>query len=581
MVLDRNADRATFSLRRPRPPGSRWRPVLCLTAITLIAGALRLWGIRFGLPQLFTRPDEETIASVTGRILRSGANPEFFRYPSLFMYVMALVERAGSGAGARADGASVYITARVVAAVLGTATVPLLFVAARRVFSTSAALIAAALLAVAFLHVRDSHFGVTDVPATFMVVAAFTAIVAGVVTEERGATPGSASERAAPPTVTPPTVTPPSLERRRARPGWRNVLVAGLLCGLAASTKYNAGLILIALVAAVPTAQMLAVAVAAAAAGFLIGTPYALLARRQFLSGVLAERAHLAAGHGIGSGIGWVDHFVFSLRFGLGLWFLAAAVAGGIWLVLRERGRARFVILAFPVAYYVAMGAGRTVFVRYMTPLVPFAALLAGYAIDRSAGLLARWVAPGRSAGARREPSGDAGARREPSGDAGDAPGAWWLRTTIAVGLGALVGADSLARSVALDELLSQPDSRAIAAQVVRARFPLGASVYQTGAGYGHVLMTPENAYPEWPLIFAPRLVLVLTSRLAAYSSVPPTLPEDLARNGYQLVRRVEVENPASRVEPVFDQQDAFFVPLAGFGRFVRPGPAIEIYERR
>jgi hypothetical protein len=33
-------------------------------------------------------------------------------------------------------------------------------------------------------------------------------------------------------------------------------------------------------------------------------------------------------------------------------------------------------------------------------------------------------------------------------------------------------------------------------------------------------------------------------------------------------------------VTPVFDQQDAFFVPLSGFDRFIRPGPAIEVYER-
>ena len=567
MVPDRNADSATLGLPGPRRPGSRWRLGLCLTAITIIAGALRVWGIRFGLPQVFTRPDEETIASVTGRILRNGANPEFFRYPTLFMYVMALVDRVRFGPGAPADDASIYTTARIVAALLGTATVPLLFVGARRLFSTSAAVIAAALLAVAFLHVRDSHFGVTDVPATFMVVAAFTAIVAGVM---RGRRDGA-----------------PSLELRGARPGWRPVILAGLLCGLAASTKYNGGLILLALLVAVPNAQMGTVAVGAAAVGFLIGTPYALLARRQFLSGVLAERAHLAAGHGIAPGIGWVDHFVFSLRFGLGIWFLAAAVAGAIWLVLRERRRVPIVILAFPVTYYVAMGAGRTVFVRYMTPLVPFAALLAGFAVDRSAGLLAHWVAVGRRAPPTAgEDSGgghaSTGAAPGAAGRRGHAaPGQPWLRTMIAVGLTALVGADSFARSLALDKLLSRPDSRAIAAEVVRARFPLGASVYQTGAGYGRVMLTPENAYPDWPLTFAPRLVLVLTSWLAAYSAVPPTLLEDLARNGYHLIQRVEVENPASRVVPVFDQQDAFFVPLAGFDRFIRPGPTIEIYERK
>jgi len=524
----------------------RWNnPILAIAAITAIAAALRFWGIAFGLPQTFTRPDEETIASVTGRLLRAGPNPEFFRYPTLFMYVMAAIDRVRFGRVNVIDESSVYLSARIVAALLGTASIPLLFIAARRLTTTAAALFAAALCAVAFLHVRDSHFGVTDVPAAFMIVAAFTAIVVG------------------------------PLER----PTKRNVALAGLLCGLAASTKYNAGLILIALVVAAPAVPLAIVGMASAGCGFLAGTPYAIVARRQFAAELTAERSHLAGGHGIAAGIGWIDHATFSLRWGLGVWFLIAAIAGAVMFAARDRRRA-VPVLAFPIAYYIVMGSGRSVFVRYMTPLVPFAGLFAGYAIDRlaafAAARLSLGVGPGSDpmVGDRVVSGQNSHVSRSEVGPRSDPK-----VVAIAAALLVAVGMDSARRSVALDRLLSQRDSRAIAADIVRDRYPGGASVYQTGAGYGHVMLQPAALYPEWSIEFGPRLVIVQTSRLEAYSGVPKETRDRLVMD-YRLIGQVDVEDPASRSAPVFDQQDAFFVPLSGFDRFVRPGPAIEIYER-
>jgi hypothetical protein len=510
--------------RGPRPSAADRAALFGLAAIVVAAGTLRLWGLDFGLPQTLTRPDEETIASVTGRLMRGGANPGFFRYPTLFMYVMAAIDRVWFGTPDAAPEASVYWAARFVSALAGTLTVPLLFYAARRFFSTSVALAAAALLAVTFLHVRDSHFGVTDVAATFLIVAAFSAIVFGPF----------------------------------ERPSSWNVALAGFLCGLAAATKYNAGLILAALLAVVPSVAMAAVGVGTAALGFLAGTPYALLARKQFLADLLAERAHLAAGHTIAASVGWVHHLVFSLRYGLGIPFLVAAIAGAIWLAAVDRRRAK-VVLAFPLLYYLVMGGGRVVFIRYMTPLTPFAALLAAYAIERVASIVGR----------------DAEARYEAA-----VPGATASRYIMA-GLVALIAADSARRSIELDRLLAQRDSRALAAEYVRARYPRGVSLYQVGTNYGHVVLSPESDYPNWALGFEPRLVLVERSWLAAYTSVPPSLADDLARGSYRLVHRIDVENRSSAASPVFDQQDAFFAPLTGFDRFVRPGPAIEIYEKR
>ena len=40
---------------------------------------------------------------------------------------------------------------------------------------------------------------------------------------------------------------------------------------------------------------------------------------------------------------------------------------------------------SFPVAYYVAAGAGYNVFVRYMIPVVPFLCIFAGYFVASAA----------------------------------------------------------------------------------------------------------------------------------------------------------------------------------------------------
>src|SRR6185295_18680557 len=145
------------------------------------------------------RPDEEAIAAVAARLVRIGPNPHFFDYPTLFISVVATVEKWWPGGRAVFDDVLPTMIARSLAAALGTLSVPLVFVITRRVVSVRAALAAAALLAVAFLHVRDSLFGVTDTPMTFMVLLAFYAIVALL------------AENAA----------------------WWGVLIAAVLCGLA------------------------------------------------------------------------------------------------------------------------------------------------------------------------------------------------------------------------------------------------------------------------------------------------------------------------------------------------------------
>jgi hypothetical protein len=503
---------------------ARWRAtlvVLTVIGITLAAAGLRFWGLRFGLPDTMARPDEEAITTIAARFVLVGPNPNFFDYPTLFTHVVAFVERTWPGGQAVYDDTLPRLISRSLAAGLGTASVPLLFLIGCRVFSTRAGLLAAGFLAVAFLHVRDSHFGVTDAPMTFMVLLAFLVIV--LLPEDRAP--------------------------------WWMVALAAVLCGLATSTKYNAALIIAPLVVAAwqrsANRWAYAVIIIGFVAGFLAGTPYAWIARQRFLADLIGLQSHLSGGHATDEGLGWIRHLTFSLRYGLGLPLLVVALAGFGWLVFVDR-RTASVVLAFPVLYYAGMGSGRTVFMRHMTPVIPFAVLLAAFALDRAARQLAAVVPTLRS-----------------------------TASVLAVGVAVAIAYDSASRSISLDRLLSQTDSRAIAAAFMKASyFPRGVSVFQNGSVYGHVPLVPQGIYPEQPLDRLPEVVILQTSRLVAYSDQPPDMRDTLAAH-YRSLLHVPVERTVNETqEPIFDQQDAFFVPVSGFERFLRPGPEIEIFVR-
>src|SRR6185295_12447712 len=124
--------------------------------------------------------------------------------------------------------ATALLVARLTTALLGTGSVVLIYLVG---------LLAAAVLAVNFLHVHLSHFGLNDVPATFFLVAALVPAVA-------------------------------LLER----PSSRGYLLSGLLAGLATAAKYNGGVVL-----AVPLAiWLLQVSRRSAAPGRLLLGPLLL-----------------------------------------------------------------------------------------------------------------------------------------------------------------------------------------------------------------------------------------------------------------------------------------------------------------
>src|SRR5262249_46926767 len=150
----------------------------------------------------------------------------------------------------------------------------------------------------------------------------------------------------------------------------RSFTAAGLLGGLAASTKYTGAAVLVCL--ALPPyrlAPMMAFA-AAFVLGFVVGTPYAVLDARSFVGGFSFDLPHLSTGQAlVDAGRGWSYHLLRSLPYGLGLPIFVAAVVGIGILIVRPRVRSAMVPAAFCVALYAALAPGRTVFFRYVLPM--------------------------------------------------------------------------------------------------------------------------------------------------------------------------------------------------------------------
>ena len=154
---------------------------MALAVVLVAAAVLRFWAIRHGIPYA-VQVDEPEIVERAVNMMRSGSlHPHFFDYPGLSLYVQLVVSIvrfiAGAISGewyslAQATTESFYLWGRIVTASFGIATVLLVYQAGMR-WGARHALLASGLMAVLPLHVRYSHYVLTDTPLTFFVTLTF------------------------------------------------------------------------------------------------------------------------------------------------------------------------------------------------------------------------------------------------------------------------------------------------------------------------------------------------------------------------------------------------------------------------
>jgi 4-amino-4-deoxy-L-arabinose transferase-like glycosyltransferase len=451
-----------------RPRG--WSHVgWALAAILLGALVLRLWGSRFGAPHLY-HPDEAKLVQFAVRLLDVShlSRDTFLKnqvYPPLtpYLYVIAFGLHGLAGLwGALGPGVSVAslsssgafaltYTARLVSIACAVATVGATFALGRRLYGPRVGLAAAALLAVAPLHVRDAHYATADVPATLF---ATLAILAAARTLEDG--------------------------RARAA-AW-----AGLAAALAAAGKYQAGVVALVVVLAITlgrrargepvlartTAARIALAAGASLAAFLLLVPYPLLdginhfawgqpwrtpGQLAFMMSVEAEgKVGILRGAGPfplltgnvyeGFGFTYPNDLPRGMGVGAFLVALAATVGLGVRGLLRRRA-ADLVLVVMPFCILGLIQGMSYQAVRHLLPAVPCLTIAAAVALDDIVRRVAtRAGHPGRAA----------------------------LVLGVIV---ALLGAEGVTRAARANFVLGAKDTRTEALEWIERRWPRGAKL--------------------------------------------------------------------------------------------------------
>jgi hypothetical protein len=534
----------------------RRAPTWILLAIVLIATALRLRGIAFGLPHTQARPDETVIIDAA-RTLLSGHLPRFYDYPWLYIW-MAAASYLGYFVWGLASGSfhsvadmvaswpihwePFFLIDRWITALLGIASVVVMYRLGRQLRDEATGLAAAFLLAVAFMHVRNSHFGTTDITMTMFIMAAVSMLVRADATGTRGA-----------------------------------YALAGLCAGCAAATKYNAlvlgvpFLVVYALSAfdrrrAHPAKAILQPSLIWFGVPFIlafsVGVPFLLFDRERFLADIGYLQQALATGDPrLGLSNGWIHHLQYSLRYGLRLPLLGVGLAGLVVAFVRTP-RIAAIAFSFPLAYYAVAGSINLLFYRYALPIVPFLCLSAAYLVVIAAGAVARLAA---SADTKR------------------------LASIVTVALTAAVGYPSAAASWQFDRIISRTDNRVLVTEWFAQNVPAGSSVLQSGARYGHVQFPRALNYRQW-VWDGGRLAFMLDGRRAegrpdwilVQESPLPSTTQDIVKqflaDGYVHERDFHALTLSDRL--VYDRLVAFFVPFDGFEDVERPGPNFALYRR-
>jgi hypothetical protein len=517
----------------------------------VVAAGLRLWGINFGLPALY-RPDEDVTVGRAMGIFHGVLNPHFADWPHLYFYVAAAWLAPLRLVGLVSDPASGYLGVRVLDALLGSVTVLLVFEFGRRAYGWLEGFFGAAALAVAFLHVRDSHFGTLDVPLSLACVAAMYVAY-----------------------------------RTLQSHGLRPLLINGITLGVAASLKYNGALVFAGIAAAqtlragaerIRWPRLLTRLALIGVVGLVtlaLSSPFLVLDPGMTQHGIGYIFAHL--GRATAPAIGWVQLSV-ALWFGIDPALVLLAVIGVGYAAWR-RQPADWIILTFLLVYFLLIGAGRSVFLRYADPMIPLLLLLGGRAL---AALVQRTV-KGRT-----------------------------RRLAMAVAF-VLIAVAPLVHDVRYDLLIQQTDTRTLAFDWLAQHVPAGSRAavpYMAGPAHDQAMIdSGEHSHGATD----PYIAAFLDSRLETQYTIRELTRDDLQlssldsfRNegiryvvvGYEtpgtgcgafspLEQALRAEGPPLASfsptngcpDSVFDPIDTYYVPLAGYAGWVRPGPQIRIYR--
>ena len=367
-----------------------------LILIILGSVALRLWGLDFGLPQVF-HPDEPVVVTrAQYGAATNDWNPRAFHWPSLQIYILGFEYKiwywVGGMTGAweseeypdippgdrfiayalRAPGGFYYL-GRFTTVLFGAGLVWIMYLLSRRFMSEPAALAATSLVALNPILARQGRYVTPDIPAEFFFLAALWAIdrLYMLLRNSRSHSENQEENRG-----------------NHVAPA----ILAAVLVGLGTGTKYPVAILAVPLVAVMlfaPSGQKAGTRVNLAVRAtltviivFFLTTPFAILDFGKFLTDVRTIGWHVRTGHIGMEATGGI--WLASLR-----QFLADS--GWVWTVVGATGLIGFCVnlrrtwpIVLGLVFALAGLAPLDVFSdRYLVPLVPYWAIGIGWLIDK------------------------------------------------------------------------------------------------------------------------------------------------------------------------------------------------------
>lgn len=346
----------------------------CLVLIIISAFAIRYRGVTFGFPLIIHADEPKLLYGGINIIKTKDLNPHSFLYPSLYLYMQTGLYLATLKIGGLAE-TSQGIThtdvirlcfwGRMLTIVLSVGTIYLTYLIGRRLFNKTTAIIAALFTSFSCLHVFNSYSITVDSPMAFWVTFAFFISVLSYLNG----------------------------------PKLRYYLLNGILVGLAVGTKYTAFLCVVPMIFVhlhhvsfsprkmVDKKILLGLLVIPVA--FIFTTPFSIIDYKTFV-GFLKYQHEAYLGHyGAESDVvSYVPYFISLLnKYGIIPWIFTGL---GILLLLLKDKRKAFLLISFPLSYYLFLGTHRVYFDRNMVTMIPFLALFGGYCVSAIIGYLKR-----------------------------------------------------------------------------------------------------------------------------------------------------------------------------------------------
>ena len=350
----------------------RWLAPALLFALALL---VRVVGLTWGLPnaqRFYSYHPDESVNQIVGAVvhlIQGDFNPHFFNYPSLSVYatwmvyqflaVFGLTTNIPDAPGGWPIIRDIIFAGRLFSVTCGAGTAALSWGIARQLGLRRGAIAGGVLVALLPGLVQHSHYATVDIPATF-----FVALCVWLALRAHGA---------------------------------KALMIAALVSGLAAGTKYNAGLVVVVPMACallLPDLKnrwgLVVLAPIVALLGFVLTTPYALIAPAEFWGepgkqmGFAYELLyHPREGSGEifqKTGNGWWYHLTFNLPF---VMTAPLAIAALIGIGFAARERKWWPVLAFVGLFFLSLGFSQVRFMRYLFPIAPFLCIAAVWAVRR------------------------------------------------------------------------------------------------------------------------------------------------------------------------------------------------------